>query len=197
MSSPEQKREYIRVAAHLTLNYEILKPDALPAARNEIMNQTPSRAELEIEVDRFWRSDDVAEKIDEQLAQLHNRMDEINDKLDYLIAVGEGRVAEVQMTRRSEILDISAIGLSFLETVSIPESSYLRMRIELSRFPVRHIVCIGQVVRSVSAQSEDGSCFEIGIRFEQIHDDDREKIFRFVSRVERKMLRERKEMMAS
>jgi c-di-GMP-binding flagellar brake protein YcgR len=92
------------------------------------------------------------------------------------------------------MIDISGAGLSFGCSERIPENSPLKIRLQLSRFPHSEIITLARVVWTRPAESSTGrDTYEVGVFFDTILKDDREKIFRHIARIERKMLRERKE----
>ena len=82
------------------------------------------------------------------------------------------------------------------ELEALPPEAVMRMAIELSRFP-RHVVnCLGQVVRCDPHPALDGGPpkeFLIGVHFTLINAEDRERIIRHVFRMQRQLLRNRKD----
>lgn len=190
MDTNEERREYRRVPTRLNLLYEVLPPSKEQEYRRLVLNQAPARGDLEIETDRLWHTDDVSDKLQEQYDQLIRFMEQINAKVDYLIALEEGTEPPQVMRTTATVVSLSAIGLSFTENKAVGMGHLLKLRIQFSRFPLREILCLGRVTRET--EQPDG-LYDIGVQYECIHEDDRERIFRFISRVERKMLRERKE----
>jgi hypothetical protein len=188
-----ERREFQRVLSRLPLVYEEIADHTVDAVFDRMMNENPDRDDLDIEVDSYWRSEDVASRIDEQFHQMTRFMDQVNSKLEYLIALSEGRQSPRPAAHHVELASISGAGLSFLDEKLLPVNTHLKMRVQISRFPLREISCIGRVARS--CRFENG-LHDIGVRFERIHDNDRERVFRLISRIERKMLRDRKEMAA-
>ena len=61
------------------------------------------------------------------------------------------------------LLDISGAGLSFLGATELTTSTILKMHVELSRFPVQDIFCLGKVVRCSPASAlGTGGNHEVG-----------------------------------
>ena len=194
-TNAEERRQYLRVeATGLTVLYEVVPPETLQEAAIEVYNQPPLAQELEIETDKLWHTADLGERMNEQFALMARSFGQLDAKLDYLIAVAEGNPVERRPEHPVYLLDISGAGLSFLAKEDLPKETLLRVRIRYSRFPLSEVLTIGKVmwVRPAEADKHEGQ-FEIGVRFEVIRDDDREMLFRFITRIERKMLRDRKE----
>ena len=185
-----QRREFQRVSARLPLVYEEIDEKMVDSAYQKMLSEMADVNDLEIEVDSYWRSDDLAARIDEQFHQMTRFMDQVNSKLEYLIALSEGRQTPRPAAHFTELTSISGAGISFFDQKALEVNTYLKLRIQLSRFPLREISCIGRVVRL--GLTENGLNI-MGVKFERIHDNDRERVFRFISRMERKKLRERKE----
>ena len=192
----EQRRQFLRVPIRLSLRYEIIPPERLEEAKNRVLSSVPAREDLEIEVDRFWHSDDLGENINQQFSQMTRYVEQLDSKLDYLIALAEGRETARPVTYAVHLLDISGSGLGFQSREAINSGAHLRMWVELSRFPLSEVMAIGCVARcGLAADPERAGHYDIAVEFTTLHEDDREKIFRFISRAERRMLRERKELM--
>jgi hypothetical protein len=132
--------------------------------------------------------------MNEQFALMARSFGQLGAKLDYLIALAEGKPVEPVSEHPVYLLDISGAGLSFLGKESLAKETLLRLRIRFSRFPLSEVLTIGKVMWSRPAEENTHKEeFEIGTQFEVIRDDDREMLFRFISLIERKMLRDRKE----
>lgn len=194
-SNAEERRQYLRMeASGLSLIYERIPVENLDRARQEVLNRLPGQEDLEIETDKFWRTADLGERMNEQFTQLSRLLNQIDAKLDHLIAISEGEKTTFMGRHAVSLLDISGAGLSFFTGETISERSLLKLEIQFSRFPAVEILAIGRVIwgRETGSGAPEKK-FEIGVQFEVIRDDDRERVFRFISKIERKMLRDRKE----
>ena len=194
-TNAEERRQYLRVeATGLIVLYEIVPPEKLQEAGLEVFNQPPLAQELEIETDKLWHTADLGERMNEQFALMARSFGQLGAKLDYLIALAEGKPVEPVSEHPVYLLDISGAGLSFLGKENLAKETLLRLRIRFSRFPLSEVLAIGKVMWSRPAEENTHKEeFEIGAQFEVIRDDDREMLFRFISLIERKMLRDRKE----
>ncbi len=191
-----EKREFLRIKVCLPLEYDILSPDDLQEVKKEILSGEAISDDSEIEASRFWHGADLSDKMDEQFSQITQFLKQVDAKLDYLIALSEGGQPVKKAAHSVSLLDISGAGLAFVDRNAIPADTYLKVRIRLNRFPLVEVAALSQVVRSLplNEDSEQGR-FEVGILFIAMHKDSRERVFHFISRVERKMLRDRKEAM--
>lgn len=192
---PMEMRKSLRVPLNAVVSYETIAPERVEQVAEEIRNMTSASSEDPANVDRLFHSgDETWEKIDEEFSRLGSQMAELNAKLDYLIALGEGRSPERSLHRNREIEDLSGTGLCFRENKPIPIGSDLRLSIELSRFPRQTVHCIGEVARSDETAPGE---FQIGIHFTVINEDEREQLIHYIFRIQRRMLRNRKEKVQS
>ena len=193
----KEKREFPRVQSTAVFTYEVLPPDRVEAASEDLLNTINVQPEDFTSVERFWNTDDdVMQKLEEEFSRVSHQVAEVNSKLDYLISLSEGGSAKRSAKMYRQIEDFSGAGLGFLENKALPLESVLRMSIELSRFPQLVVHCIGKVVRCEPVASPGGEAPEqhsIGVQFTVIHDEDRERIIRHVFRIQRRNLRARKE----
>lgn len=193
-SNSDERRQYIRMdASGLRLAYEKLDGSVVKKAKEELLKQ-PSAGGLAIEAEKFFRISDPVEALSEQFKDMMQFMQRLDAKLDYLIAMEEGEKPPKIQTHPISMVDISGAGLSFYCQEELPEKSYLKIHIELSRFPMTEINTIAKVMWSQKIQEGNMAGYsEVGVYFETIHEDDRERIFQYIARMERKMLRDRKE----
>ncbi|HNY28853.1 MAG TPA: PilZ domain-containing protein [Candidatus Sumerlaeota bacterium] len=190
------RREFLRIRVTLPLFYEVIAATRAPQVAREIVESTGIAQSFDSDVNRFLHGEDLSEQMEEQFAQVMRMLKQVDAKLDYLIDVAEGRREPGGRPNMVILLDISGAGLSFVNLGEIPVGSFLRMLIQVNRFPMIEIPVVGKVQRCLNvSESEGEGKFEIGVSFEAIRESDRENIFRFISRMERRILRERRESM--
>lgn len=196
----KEKREFPRVHSSAVFTYEVLAPDRVEAAAEDIRNTVGAYPEDLKSIERFLSADDeVVQKLEEEFSRVSHQMAELNSKVDYLIGMAEGRSVQRNVKMYREIVDFSGAGLSFLENKALPMESSLCMAIELSRFPQIMVHCLGEVVRCepiLDPGVEHPSQYSIGVNFSVMNEDDRERIIRHVFKIQRRKLRERKERSA-
>jgi hypothetical protein len=190
-------RDAQRSPTSAVFTYEVLAPEDVEDAAREVRNTVGEPVDETLQIDRLMGAhDDVWEKVDEEFGRLGHQVAELNSKVDYLVALTEGRSPDHAVRRYIDILDFSGTGLSFVEKKALPVGSDLRMTIELSRFPRQAIPCISQVARSEPQIGRDGAEtgeFMIGVRYTTINEDDRERIIHYIFRIQRRSLRNRRE----
>jgi len=191
------RREFLRLRVTLPMFYEVISAERAPLVAREIVESAGIAQSFDSEVSRFLHGEDLSEQMEEQFAQVMRMLKQVDAKLDYLIDVAEGRRAPgTGRPNMVVLLDISGAGLSFVNPGEIPVGSFLRMLIQVNRFPMVEIPVVGKVQRCLDvAETEGAGKFELGVSFEAIRETDREHIFRFISRMERRILRERRESM--
>jgi len=194
--SNAERRQSLRVmAAELSLVYSIVPDELIEETRRGVLGQNTGQEDLQIETDKLWHTNDVAEKMDDQFTELRRFLRQIDAKLDYLVSIAEGRKATPPRSQHMvSLVDISGGGVAFYNDAKIPMGSLLHIRLQLSRFPLLEINATAHVAwvkDCVTAELSEK--YEIGTSFDTILEDDRERLFRFISRLERQTLRERKE----
>lgn len=194
-AGPESKRNYVRMKADsLVLRYRILDEASLPAAREQVLSRVVSNEDLAIETDKLWHGTDLREAVNQQFEQTSRFLEQLDSKLDYVIARLDGTIEkDEQQMHPLSLIDISGAGLAFRDREKLAENSLVHLHIQFSRFPLREIEAVGKVVWQQQVADESGRNWEMGVQFDTILQDDRERIFRFISRVERQELRRRKE----
>jgi hypothetical protein len=194
-----ERRQSLRVlAAGLYVVYSIIPEELVEETRRSVLSQTLEQDDLQIESDKLWHTNDIAEKMDDQFSELRRFLRQIDSKLDYLIQIAEGRKPNAIGEQRTvRLLDVSGGGLAFLSKTDIPIGTMLYLRLQLSRFPMLEISATARVARTQQITQEmeatTDSKFEIGTSFDTVQESDQERLYRFISRLERHLLRERKE----
>lgn len=194
----EQRREYMRVQTRLALWYRPIDPSDLEGACERVLEDAEPAGTLGSEADRLWGGEDVGDLINYHFTQMARFLGQIDLKLDYLIGKAEGRDVEPPAIHDLETFDLSGGGLGFFNSEPIEEGTWLEIRVQLSRLPFVEVHAIGQVIRCSAIQGQAGKRRHyIGVSFECIHDDSREAVFRFISGIERRMLRERRDILSN
>ncbi|HTZ41084.1 MAG TPA: PilZ domain-containing protein [Syntrophales bacterium] len=171
--TPNNRREYSRVNAHLAFGARVVPPDE----REGLWANVSSQAPVEF--------GGMPEINDEALADWLTAM---NRKLDLLINM---------MTQQKEgfsslpikQVNISGGGLSFSSREPYDKGDVLEIKMILP-FPVPvSITVYGDVV---AAEEKGDKLFEVGVKFADMDDEIREEICKFVFHRERQILREKR-----
>ncbi len=193
----EEQREFLRLRTQLTLSYEKIEEADYDKIVSELNTSSRKQDDLQIETSSFFVSDEITEQVNDQYSRLLNLMKTIDSKMDYLIGLAEDDDFERTVSHNVHLIDISGAGLGFYAPQSLEIGTKLKTKITLSRFPELSIICISKVIRCGEKTDDEGKRkWDVGTLFEVIHQDDRERIFRYISRSQRTMLRNRSDAMA-
>jgi c-di-GMP-binding flagellar brake protein YcgR len=99
------------------------------------------------------------------------------------------------MMRPLAVVDCSSLGVGFIASNSMATGDYLRIDMKLRATPAIHIECMGCIVRCMRMErQQDGpERYDVGVRFTHIHESDRERLIHHLFKVQRRLLRDRKE----
>ena len=193
----EEQREFLRIRTHLTLSYEKIEEADYEKVVREINSSSRKQEDLQIQASSFFVADEITEQVNDQFSRLMNLMKTIDSKMDYLIGLAEDVDSQRAISHNVHLIDISGAGLGFYAPQPLEIGTKLKARITLCRFPELSILCISKVIRNQEKTDNDGKTkWDVGTLFEVIHQDDRERIFRYISRSQRTMLRNRSDAIA-
>jgi hypothetical protein len=113
-----ERREAPRLRAEIRLVYEVIPPEQVGAAADEVMAKVNTLGEPVSETVRLLRAaDDPIEQIRQEIAGLRNSMDLILQKLDQLtnlVLSGEKPRGPVELKRPLSIGNCSSTGIGFM-----------------------------------------------------------------------------------
>lgn len=198
----QEKREAPRLRADVHLTYEVIPPDHVTAVAEEVLSKVNPLGEPISESSRLWRGkDDPLEQIRQEIASLRIGMETIMAKLDQLTALivsGERPHSEVTIKHPLAIVNCSSTGMGFLSDEQYDQGQYLRLHLTLCTVPQVEIDCLSVVVRSKELEPDPQSPaigrHDTGVRYTHIHESDREHLIHYLFKVQRRMLRDMKEM---
>ncbi len=111
----------------------------------------------------------------------------LNAKLDVILSLLKHQQADIacELPRR---VNISEGGMSFSHDDSFAQGSTVEIKMMLPMFPPVFLIVYGSVV---SCRKENDG-YQIGVSFHDMEEDIRDEIFRFVFKIQRDMLREKR-----
>lgn len=182
----EIKREYVRVSAACLVLYRVLesRQDSEDSTEPEDSDFNPiSLIEAQKIVSKF---DSGGVQQDEQMLEL---LLWIDWKVNYLIKA-QSRERDKKLFPQEGILsDLSGSGLCFSSERAEQVGTKLRLRLILPVLPFNEMSIDGTVIHSKQqGWNEDATPkYNIGVEYAEIKEDDREAIFRFIVKRERKL----------
>jgi hypothetical protein len=115
----------------------------------------------------------------------------MDEKVDHIIAMLSKHEAR-GVFYEGRGLDISGAGMKLEVDDRIQSGQIIHAHFILSRFPLVVIDVFGEVVRVVPIDREGKKRYQLGIRFADISESDREKVIAYVFRRQREAIRGRK-----
>jgi hypothetical protein len=133
-----------------------------------------------------------------EVTQIRQLIEDLTREIDCLV---EGQHAENpvwQVVRTPEVVtNLSFTGVGFISTDHLGSGDYLRLNLRLKTSPQTIIDCIGVIVRNQEVESSGchghETRYDFGVRFMHTHETDRERLIHYLFKVQRRMLRDRRE----
>lgn len=172
-SNSDEKRNFIRVETFLNLTVRQISDE----------EGTCLKARYAIDMIPFAmpHPHEVADKaINEWFLYL-------NAKLDVILSLLKHQQADISCELPRKV-NISEGGMNFFHDVAFPNDSILEIKVMLPMFPPVFIIVYGKVVSC----RKDNNGYQVGVSFLEMEEDIRDEIFRFVFKIQRDMLREKR-----
>jgi uncharacterized coiled-coil protein SlyX len=197
-----ERRNSPRVPVDVDIIYEMIHPDHVKESVDEVMARVNTLEERSFETNRLIRAvDDPLAALREEIGTLHTMLSALMIKVDDMHAIMAGLQPSSNSRRIKHplsILNCSGTGMGMLVGEMHPEGEYMRIRMTLRTLPPTTIDCVGVVVRCLTVErSKDETAgpprYDVGLRFSHIHEADRERLIQYLFKVQRRLLRDRKE----
>ncbi len=182
-----EKREYVR--ARSSLQAKIKPIDAVEFAkirllRNSVALHEDNRSSVNL-------PDNVPLPVS-FLSNLAEFLIQIDTKLDRLINIlGPEKVGEDQIEVK-ETANISGSGICLKLSEPLEVGQLLQISLRIPLFPSGVFNTYGEVVRVGSNEYAEGNLFDVGIRFLDIREEERELLIAYSFSQQRKIIRESK-----
>jgi len=186
-----EEREFVRIETQLPLHYRPLSPAEYRRERPRILTDRQARMHLCLPLMERWSSQDEQSTRGSELERLIIPvLAAMNEKLDRILAILNPADPMALRFEEPQTLNISGAGIGLI----LPECFSLDTMLALEfllpfAFPLR-IKAIGQVNR-VDPLDLDPQHWYTGIKFDVIHEEDREAVIRYIFREQRIALRTR------
>jgi hypothetical protein len=193
-----ERRSHMRVDCSLMFRHRTLSESAYAEMAPRIVSQPLDYLEESADLSPA-ASDETWERLDNVLSNFHRLLREISDQVQHLIAVSEGRPGTKDLDELARVFTISGSGLGFESDRPLEVGTKLRLCFDLSGYPYRSVVCLGEVSRC-DPSDEPGAgvpSHQIFAAFTHIREEDRDRIIRFVFKMQRRQLRHRRRQEAA
>ena len=197
----QERREAPRLKAEVRLIYEVIPPDRVGAAAEEVMAKINPLGEPISETARLLRAnDDPLEQVRLEIAGLRAVIEALSFKMDQLtllVASGEKPQGALKLKKPISVVNTSSTGIGFLGDEHYEQGQYLRLHLTLATVPQVEIDCLGVVVRGKQLEIDPSDPmtmrYDTGVRFTHIHESDREHLIHYLFKVQRRILRDLRE----
>ncbi|MBN1477960.1 PilZ domain-containing protein [Candidatus Sumerlaeota bacterium] len=189
-----ERRTHLRVDSSLLFRHVELSEAEFTELSQRIISEPLGGVQDTGDHDRSGTNDDSFERLDLVLSNFHRMLRELSAKVDMLIAIQRGEEPEESRERSSRVINISGAGLAY-ESDEVPAvGTRLKMTFDLSFFPYVAIICLGEITRVDHHPSppEGTPSHLVYVRFTHIREEDRDRIIRYVFKMQRRILRRRR-----
>lgn len=196
-----ERREAPRLHIEMDLRYEVVAASDVKEVAEQVMARVNTAEEPGSQSMQMLKAgDDPLEMMRQEIQSLREIIAELAVRMeDFAAAVrGEAPItAKHGMTRPVSVIDCSSLGLGFIASSPIACGDTLRIEMKLRATPAIHIECVGCVVRCKQLERAPGrdtiDHYDIGVKFTHIHETDRERLIHHLFKIQRRLLRDRKE----
>lgn len=200
----QERREAPRWRIDVDLRYEPVPAADVSQIADLVMSRVNMADEPGSEANKLLKAEeDPLEEMRAEIVSLKELVQDLAGKVEDLAAAvrGELPVAAMHgMVRPVMVVDCSSLGVGFIAAQPLTAGDYIRIEMKLRATPAINIECMGAVVRCARVQQpgENGpERYDIGVRFTHIHEADRERLIHHLFKVQRHLLRDRKEARAA
>jgi len=121
----------------------------------------------------------------EMLIQTHEKIDRIMD----FLGIKEADADSLQVIRT---VNISGSGISLVVTNPLEVGQFLDISLTIPGFPMGSFRAQGEVKRISALTGEESHWYEVGVKFLNLNEDQRERLVSFTFRQQRKAIRQKK-----
>jgi PilZ domain len=189
-----ERRTHLRVDSSLLFRHSALSEAEFTELSQRIISEPLGGLHDSGDLDRSATNDDSFERLDLVFSNFHRMLRELSSKVDTLIAMQRGEEIGETRERSSRVINISGAGLAY-ESDAVPEAgTKMKMTFDLSFFPYLAIVCLGEITRVDHHPDppEGTPSHLVYVHFTHIREEDRDRIIRYVFKMQRRMLRRRR-----
>ena len=183
----KEKREYVRASLNIDARVKPLEKEEVDR-KHHLQSAMSS-----LQVPKGSPADsDRSEVQDTTVSYLMEFMFQINEKLDKVIDMLGGEHPDQNHIHVEETVNISGSGVSFIVSSSVPVGSLLDISLFIPDFPMGMFNVQGEVIRINPGKGDEAGCYEIGIKFLNLSEEERERLIEYTFRQQRRTIRDTK-----
>jgi hypothetical protein len=190
--SSVERRRHMRVPCSLLFRHRVLSDaewtEMGPGIVAEPLDHLEEPPEVAGPHDETW------ERLNTVFSNFHGMLREISDQVQHLMALQQGQVVASKPDVTARVFNISGSGLGYENNGALEPGTKLRMSFDMAGYPYRSVVCLGEVVRAAAPDkpTPSGMSHQIFVDFTHVREEDRDRIIRFVFKMQRRHLRHRR-----
>ena len=193
-SSGENRREYRRIKDWVRLEYRLIPPGQMEEVKNRSYYQSRKNTEYQRCWERsgseFWEKG-LGERENGENLPVSEALVRIDQKLTHILDLLQAEKGLERMQGTPQSVELSASGVRFTAAEAFENGNYLEVKIALPTFPEFVLLLVSEVVWTAESRNSSGGRFQVGVRFIEISDEDREYLCRYVLRREQSQIRAR------
>ncbi|MBU3949784.1 MAG: PilZ domain-containing protein [Proteobacteria bacterium] len=192
LSKRRELRSDVRTSLSYAVKYEIISPEEYYLIKNKsdsLLN--PDRKKLKIDPvlsdnNAKIDSDLKIDYYDDALLKFLVKMDE---KLDIILSMLSTNEARSKTFNQGTCNNISASGISLVTSEPASKGQIVHVNIDLCKLPPVYIDAYGEIVRTTGIYEDNIPMYNLGIKFIDLDEKDREKIVAYIFSKQREDLR--------
>ena len=184
----EEKREFVRASLNIDARVKPLDKEGVDRKHHmrSAFSSLPLPGGLSDDSDQIGTQDTV-------ISYLMEFMFQINEKLDIVIDLLGGEKSNQNTIEVQETVNISGSGVSLVVSSSVDVGLLLDISLFIPNFPLGVFNIQGEVIRVEPKRGDNSGLYEIGIKFLNISDEERERLIAYTFRQQRRTIRDIKE----
>lgn len=184
----EEKREFVRADFSIETSIRLVDKDEFDP-KHSLRRMFDSNRPADPNGPISKRSD----LSDTAVSALWEFLIQINEKLDRIINILSDDIEVENRIEVKETLNISGSGVSMVLTQSVEIGQLLDISLNIPDFPMGVFRIQGEVMRISPYEGIEAGLFEVGIKFLNISDDEREGLIAYTFRQQRRTIRQLKD----
>jgi len=184
----EEKREFVRAPLNIDARVKPIDNEDLDRKHHmrSAFSSLPLPGGSSEDSDRIGVPDTV-------ISYLMEFMFQVNEKLDMVIDLLGGEKSNQHTIGVLETVDISGSGVSLVVSTAVEVGLLLDISLFIPDFPLGVFNVQGEVIRVEPKQGDNSGLYEIGIKFLNMSDEERERLISYTFRQQRRTIRDTKE----